>query len=307
MRVLVTGGAGFIGTHVVAALRAAGHEVVVARLPAPGRPPRPAHARRRRSSSATSATRRRGRRGLRGVDAVVHQAAMVGLGVDLDDLPEYVSCNDLGTAVLLAAMARARVRRLVLASSMVVYGEGAYSCPDHGPARPAPRRRRPTWRPAGSSRAARPAASRCAPDLVDEDAPLDPRSVYAATKLAQEHLAGGLGPRDRRERGRAALPQRLRPGHAPRHPVRRGRRDLPVQPGAGRAAAGVRGRRPAARLRPRERRGPGQRRGPGRADVAGDAGRGLLRAYNVASGEPAHGRRDGDGADRRARPARPRW
>ena len=60
------------------------------------------------------------------------------MGVDLDDLPEYVGCNDLGTAVLLAAMARAGVRRLVLASSMVVYGEGAYACADHGPVRPPP-------------------------------------------------------------------------------------------------------------------------------------------------------------------------
>jgi dTDP-L-rhamnose 4-epimerase len=112
---------------------------------------------------------------------------MVGMGVDLDDLPEYVGCNDLGTAVLLAAMARAGVHRLVLASSMVVYGEGAYACPEHGPVRPDPRA------------IADLAAGRFEPlcpgcenplvsTLVTEDAPLDPRSVYAATKLAQEHL-----------------------------------------------------------------------------------------------------------------------
>ena len=69
---------------------------------------------------------------LDGIDVVCHQAAMVGLGVDLGDLPAYVSCNDLGTAVLLRAMA-GRVRRLVLASSMVVYGEGRYRCAEHGP------------------------------------------------------------------------------------------------------------------------------------------------------------------------------
>ncbi|MFD0327750.1 NAD-dependent epimerase/dehydratase family protein [Streptacidiphilus monticola] len=90
---------------------------------------------------------------LAGVDAVVHQAAMVGLGVDLDDLPAYAAHNDLGTAVLLAAMARAGVRDLVLAGSMVVYGEGGYRCAAHGPV--APRRGgRLIWRRAASSRRA---------------------------------------------------------------------------------------------------------------------------------------------------------
>ncbi|MBO0518018.1 NAD-dependent epimerase/dehydratase family protein, partial [Streptomyces beijiangensis] len=69
---------------------------------------------------------------LHGIDAVCHQAAMAGLGKDFADAPEYVSCNDLGTAVLLAAMAAAGVRDLVLAGSMVVYGEGRYDCPSHG-------------------------------------------------------------------------------------------------------------------------------------------------------------------------------
>ena len=72
-------------------------------------------------------------------EAVVHHAAMVGMGVDLDDLPDYVAHNDLGTAVLLTGMARAGVGRLVLASSMVVYGEGAYACAQHGPVDPQPR------------------------------------------------------------------------------------------------------------------------------------------------------------------------
>ncbi len=102
---------------------------------------------------------------LRGVSAVCHLAAMVGLGVDFNDAPLYAGCNDLGTAVLLAAMARAGLDRLVLASSMVVYGEGRYSCTDRRALGTGlPRRRRRGWRPtltrAGSSRAARAAASR---------------------------------------------------------------------------------------------------------------------------------------------------
>jgi dTDP-L-rhamnose 4-epimerase len=183
MRILVTGGAGFIGTHVVSALCDAGHDVAVLDLlhPAAHRTPDPAFARADvRDPEAVAAA-------LAGVDVVVHQAAMVGMGVDLADLPEYVGCNDLGTAVLLAGMARAGVRRLVLASSMVVYGEGAYRCPSHGPTPPAPR-------VAGDLDAGRfePGCPSCGRQLspfdVDEDAPLRPRSVYAATKVAQEHL-----------------------------------------------------------------------------------------------------------------------
>jgi dTDP-L-rhamnose 4-epimerase len=91
--------------------------------------------------------------------------------------------------VLLAAMARAGVRRLVLASSMVVYGEGAYSCAEHGLAATPPPRH------AADLDAGRfePRCERCgeplAPGLVPEEATLGPRNVYADTKVAQEHLA----------------------------------------------------------------------------------------------------------------------
>src|SRR5207302_8756664 len=72
-------------------------------------------------------------RALRGVTAVTHQAAMVGLGRDFSDVTDYVAVNDLGTATLLRALAAARFRgRLVLASSMVVYGEGRWRCAAHG-------------------------------------------------------------------------------------------------------------------------------------------------------------------------------
>src|SRR4051794_8797202 len=154
--VLVTGGAGFIGTHVTSALLDAGHRVRILDVGHPAAhsapPPDAVH------GVAVQRVDLRDRvavaEALRGVEAVVHQAAMVGMGVDLDDLPEYVGCNDLGTAVLLAAMARAGVARLVLASSMVVYGEGAYSCPRHGPGGPAGRG--PAGLAAGRFEAARP-------------------------------------------------------------------------------------------------------------------------------------------------------
>lgn len=122
---MVTGGAGFIGSHVVEALRARGHEPVVYDV--------------RTDPAADVRVAGAVRDALSGVDAVCHQAAMVGLGTGFADAPDYVSHNDLGTAVLLAAMEETGVGRLVLAGSMVVYGEGRYSCARHGVVRPGPR------------------------------------------------------------------------------------------------------------------------------------------------------------------------
>ncbi|MEU6311558.1 NAD-dependent epimerase/dehydratase family protein [Streptomyces sp. NPDC047014] len=188
MRVLVTGGAGFIGSHIATALTARGHDPVVldALLPAahPGTPPLPDAEFVRADVRDAEAVRA----ALRGVDAVCHQAAMVGLGKDFADAPDYVGCNDLGTAVLLAETAAAGVRELVLAGSMVVYGEGRYTCERHGAVRPGPRRTEDLT--AGRFEPRCPdCGAELAPGLVGEDAPTDPRNVYATTKLAQEHLA----------------------------------------------------------------------------------------------------------------------
>ncbi len=191
MRVLVTGGAGFIGSHVADRLLTEGHEVRILDNLHPAAhagPPEflPAGADwvegDVRESAVVDAA-------LDGVDAVCHQAAMVGLGTDIGDIADYTSHNDLGTAVLLRQLAaRSFSGRLVLASSMVVYGEGRYACAEHGVVRPGPRR--VSDLDAGAFEPPCPVCGRAlAPEAITEDAPADPRNVYAATKLHQEHLA----------------------------------------------------------------------------------------------------------------------
>ena len=227
-----------MGSHIVDALRAAGQDVRVLDVRTGGDI---------RDADAVE-------RALDGVDHVCHQAGMVGLGVDFLDVADYVSHNDLGTAVLLRALARRRFRgRLVLASSMVVYGEGHYRCATHGPVRPQPRRaadldagrfepRCPRCgRGAGAGGDRRGRAGRPAQRVRGDEAP------PGASRLR-------LRARDRGAGHRAALPQRLRAADAARHPVRRRRGDLRRRARRRARAAGLRGRRPAARLRPRARR-----------------------------------------------------
>jgi dTDP-L-rhamnose 4-epimerase len=266
MRVLVTGGAGFIGSHVVDALTEDGHEPVVFDVAA--------------DAGGDVRDRDAVARALDGVDAVCHQAAMVGLGTGFADATEYVSRNDLGTAVLLTAMADAGVRRLVLAGSMVVYGEGRYACARHGVVRPGPRdtvdldagRFEPLCPGCGAE---------LAPGLVEEDAPVDPRNVYATTKLAQEHLAAAWA----RATGGTAVSLRYHNVYGPRMP-----RDTPY---AGVASffrsALARGEAPRVFEDGRQRRDFVHVRDVAAANAAAlqaDTAPGALTVYNTGSGEP---------------------
>ena len=204
---LITGGAGFIGSAIVDEALARGYRVRVldslrsdVHGPAPESKPGPASGPGSEPESAPAGLDPRVEfvhgdvtdpttvvRALDGIDVVCHQAAKVGLGVDFADAPDYVHSNEVGTAVLLAAMAELGIRRLVLASSMVVYGEGSYRGPN-GFTRPGPRLASDL--DAGRFDPLDPATGRpLEPVLVSETDPLDPRNVYASSKLGQEYLA----------------------------------------------------------------------------------------------------------------------
>jgi dTDP-L-rhamnose 4-epimerase len=280
-RVLVTGGAGFVGSHVVDALLARGDDVrILDALHPAAHAAKPDYLDPRaefvagdvRDGAVVAAA-------LRGVDRVCHQAAMVGLGTDIGDIADYVSHNDLGTAVLLRELARARFAgRLVLASSMVVYGEGRYACAEHGRVRPGPRR--PADLAAGQFE---PPCPRCGaalkPHSIPEDAPADPRNVYAATKLHQEHLAAAFS----RETGVPVTALRYHNVYGPRMP-----RDTPYAGVASIFASAL-----AAGRAPRVFEDGGQLRDfvhvrdVARANVlALTAPEAVPGAFNVASGTP---------------------
>ena len=129
-------------------------------------------------------------RALEGVDAVVHLAAEVGVGQSMYAIERYMAGNTLATAVLLEALAarRRQIRKLVVASSMSIYGEGAYRCPACGPRYPRLRSneqlQRRQWELACAD-----CGARLEPALTAEDKPLYPASVYAIGKQDQEQLA----------------------------------------------------------------------------------------------------------------------
>ncbi|GIZ96112.1 UDP-glucose 4-epimerase [Tsukamurella sp. TY48] len=188
MRVLLTGGAGFIGSHIADLLRAGGeHEVIAidAMLPqAHGEVTPPAGVQLLDLLDVDGLDRV-----LAGVDAVCHQAAAVGAGVDAADAPLFAANNDLGTAELLSAMARADCRRLILASSMVVYGDGTYVDDEGRPVHPVPRTVEDLRAGRFEPRRADGGPAHWAP--THEDAPVRPTGFYAASKAAQEFYGAG--------------------------------------------------------------------------------------------------------------------
>lgn len=204
--VLVTGGAGFIGSHLVDALVEQGHSVRVFDNLEPQ-----VHGEKRvedawpeyrnpdaeyllgdvRDRASLSGA-------LEGADVVFHMAAVVGVGQSMYEVERYVDVNVRGTAVLLDILAndaliRDRVRKVIVASSMSVYGEGAYACPDHGNVSPklrtAAQLQSRDWElhcPVSSNEKV--CGLELRPLPTDELSRLSPTSIYAITKRGQEEM-----------------------------------------------------------------------------------------------------------------------
>jgi dTDP-L-rhamnose 4-epimerase len=195
-RVLITGGAGFIGSHLADALLAHGEAVRVLDVLDPQVHPdgaRPDYLDPDvefvqgdvRDAQVLART-------LDDVDVVVHLAAAVGVGQSMYQIDRYVSVNDLGTATLLQQIIqRTHIRRLVVASSMSVYGEGQYVDAQGNAVVPQPRRaadlRRGMWELTDAS------GHPLRPVPTTEDKPVALTSVYAMTKYAQERLCLSVG------------------------------------------------------------------------------------------------------------------
>ena len=197
-RILVTGGAGFIGTHLVAELRQRGHQVRILDALDPqvhGRngslPNAPEDVELLRGDILDEALLDRA---LEGTEVVFHQAASVGVGQSMYEPAAYTRVNSLGTALLMQRLARpgSRVEKVIVASSMSLYGEGYYACPACGPIHPRPRSRR-SLRPG----AWEPECPRCGSELsalpTGESVPPAPTSVYAITKRCQEETVLVMG------------------------------------------------------------------------------------------------------------------
>ena len=194
---LVTGGAGFIGSHLVDALLARGYRVrVLDNLLEQAHPTGQAQFLSPEAELLVGDLRDRAAvdQALNGVSLVFHQGGMVGNGQSMYDIHRYIDVNSSGTAMLLEAMVarRDQFRRLVMASSMVVYGDGAYSCPQHGPiaraTRPIERLRARQWEPLCAT-----CGTEVTAIATNEDHPMRPTSTYGISKRDQEELSLVIG------------------------------------------------------------------------------------------------------------------
>ena len=198
MRILVTGGAGFIGSHLVDRLLAAGHEVrildaLVPQVHPDGRPDYLDDGAELIVGDVRDADAVAG--ALDGCEAVVHLAAVVGVGQSMYEIRRYVEHNTVGCATLLEAVVERRdqIGRLVVASSMSIYGEGQYADRSSGARALAPPLRTEAQLAAREWELRSGDGAILEPEPTSEDKPLQPTSVYAVTKRDHEELCLSVG------------------------------------------------------------------------------------------------------------------
>ena len=199
MRILITGGAGFIGSHLCTRLLELGHSVRVLDNLTPqvhGTEESVRQASRSDVEFILGDVRCADTlgRSLAGIDVVYHLAAATGVGQSMYEIKEYSDCNVGGTAQLLDLLARDRrdAQRLIVASSRAVYGEGKYSCAQCGIVFPPPRSA--AQMASGQWEVMCPQCSlEAQPVATDEDKPLRPGSVYAISKRDQEEMCICVG------------------------------------------------------------------------------------------------------------------
>lgn len=195
MKVLVTGGGGFIGTHLVDALLSNGHEVsvldsLIEQVHGVG-VSRPRYLDDRATFVRGDICDRDDvSNALEGAEMVYHLASLTGVGQSMYEIARYVETNVYGTAVLLDAIASQESRslsRIILASSRAVYGEGAYKCLVDNTVYPSARSVAKLgcrqWEPSCPA-----CGGLATPAPTGETAPIVPSSVYASSKAMQEHL-----------------------------------------------------------------------------------------------------------------------
>jgi dTDP-L-rhamnose 4-epimerase len=197
MNILVTGGAGFIGSHLVDALVKQGHRVrildaVVEQVHGSAGPQYLNPQAEFLQGDVCDADLVK--RALDGVDVVYHEAAEVGVGQSMYEIARYVRANDLGTAVLLDEIVRRRpqIKKLMVASSMSIYGEGAYACDQCGPVQPK-LRELPQLLERDWELDCPQCGAKVKPVPTNEDKPLIPSSIYAISKQDQEQFCLVVG------------------------------------------------------------------------------------------------------------------
>jgi dTDP-L-rhamnose 4-epimerase len=196
MRTLVTGGAGFIGSHLVAALSERGDEVVVldrleSQVHGESAPDLPGDSTLVVGDAGDPSVLEEA---LDGVDSVVHLAAAVGVGQSMYEIDRYVRQNTMATATFLEHLVSldSPPSRLVVASSMSIYGEGGYECPEHGPTAAPPRSEQQLVDRLWECRCPL-CESELRPIGTHENKPLIPTSIYAITKRDHEEMCLVIG------------------------------------------------------------------------------------------------------------------